>query len=292
MGRPIKEGIAFFCVDVGYWQDDGLTDLCIDCGAIAEAVYFHLLAYIYSNGYFVEFTPERVAKNVLLSMRGESGLSYRDVMAMLDKMAEIGLLDKSLMDRGVFTSKGIQKQYYSSTIRRKERSHEYWLLREAEEAKIDMKLNRRQKPKPNGIIDDINPVQTELLHAETPVNDDGYPQNKNENENENERDKNYKCHKGGYPGQIDYFTSWLLEDGIITERCADIPRFNALFENAAKAYPDLELRLRVFRYVKERMRRNGVKGEDCYPYFAEAFERNLSKMEGYDERIGRAFGED
>ena len=185
MGRPIKEGIAFFCVDVGYWQDDGLTDLCIDCGAIAEAVYFHLLAYIYSNGYFVESTPERVAKNVLLSMRGESGLSYKDVMSMLDKMAGIGLLDKGLMERGVFTSKGIQKQYYSSTIRRKERSHEHWLLGAADEAKIDMRLNRRQKPKPSGVIADINPNQGELLHAETPVYVDDYPQNKNENEKEN-----------------------------------------------------------------------------------------------------------
>lgn len=285
MPRPIKEGIAFFYLDTSFWEDDKITDLVFDCGLIAELVYLHLISIIYRNGYFIESTKERMAKNVLVTFHGEHSLTYRETMRIIDKMADAGLLDKGMLEDGIFTSKGIQKQYYSSTIRRKERDHEYWLLDDEDEAKIDIRINCRQKKEPSGVIVDNNSVQGELLHTETPVNVDNNEQNKNKNKNKNKRDKEDRYDKGLYPGRLDYFTSCLIEDGIITVYDKDIERFNGLFEEAAKAYPDFALRQRVFRYVRDYVKRQKGSIGDVYDYFHAAFSDSLSKMEGYDERM-------
>lgn len=285
MPRPIKEGIAFFYLDTNFWDDDKITDLVFDCGLIAELVYLHLISYIYSNGYFIESTKERMAKKVLTTLNGENNLTYQEVMKMIDKMADAELLDKGMLEDGIFTSRGIQKQYYSSTIRRKEREHEHWLLDDKDEAEIDIRVIGKQKKELNGVIVDNNSLQEELLYTETPVNVDNNRQNKNKKKNKKETDKEDKYNKGLYPGRLNYFTSCLIEDEVISIYHKDIERFNELFDNAERIYTDFSLRQRVFRYVRDYVKKRREPIDDVFNYFYVAFNDNLDKMEGYDERM-------
>ena len=287
MPRPIKEGIAFFYLDTSFWEDDKITDLVFDCGLIAELVYLHLISIIYRNGYFIESTKERMAKNVILTLHGEHSLTYQETIKIIDKMADAELLDKGMLEDGIFTSKGIQKQYYSSTIRRKEREHEHWLLDDKDEAEIDIRVIGRQKKESSGVIVDNNSVQGELLYTETPVNVDNNEQNNNKNKkkNKNEINKENKYNKGLYPGRLNYFTSCLIEDEIITIYNKDIERFNELFDDAERIYSDFSLRQRVFRYVRDYVKKRREPVEDLFNYFYVAFNDNLDKMEGYDERM-------
>ena len=286
MPRPIKEGIAFFYLDTSFWEDDKITDLVFDCGLIAELVYLHLISIIYRNGYFIESTKERMAKNVLVTFHGEHSLTYQETIKIIDKMADAELLDKGMLEDGIFTSKGIQKQYYSSTIRRKEREHDRWLLDDKEEAEIDIRVIGRQKKESSGVIVDNNSVQRELLYTETPVNVDNNEQNNNnKKKNKNEINKENKYNKGLYPGRLNYFTSCLIEDEIISIYHKDIERFNELFDDAERIYPDLILRQRVFRYVRDYVKKRREPVEDLFNYFYVAFNDNLDKMEGYDERM-------
>lgn len=287
MPRPIKEGIAFFYLDIGFWEDDKITDLVFDYGAIAELVYLHLVSIIYESGYFIESTKERMAKKILTTFNGNHDLTYQTVMGMIGKMGESGLLDKGMLDGGVFTSRGIQKQYYSSTIRRKEREREHWLLDDGDEARIDIRLNCRRKKGPSGVIADMNTAETGLSHAETPVNvdDNEHNKNKKENKNKNKTDKEDKYDRGLYPGRLNYFTSCLIEDGIISIYHKDIERFNELFDGAERAYGDFSLRQRVFRYVRDHVKNRKEPVDDLFDYFYAAFNGNLEKMEGYDERM-------
>lgn len=287
MPRPIKDGIAFFYVDIDYWDDDKICDLVFDCGLIAELVYVHLIAIIYKQSYYIEETSkERIAKRILRTLYGDHGLTYQDIIRFIDKMADCGLLDKKLLEQGVFTSRGIQKQYYTSTIRRKEREHKYWLLNDEDEAKIDVRVIGKPKKELNGINVNDNEVEGELLYTETRVNVNNNEQNKNKKKKKKEIDKNDKYDKGNYPGYLHYCTACLIEDKFLTIYDPDIPKFNELFDAVYREYGrDFELFHRCFTYCRDYVNRNKENIDDKFNYFKVAFTNSMEHMEGYDERM-------
>ena len=289
MGRPIKEGIAFFYFDIDFWEDDKIVDLVFDCGLIAELAYVHLISIIYKQGYYIEkTTKERIAKSILRSFYGNHGLTYQDIIKFIDKMADCDLLDKKLMEDGVFTSRGIQKQYYTSTIRRKEREHKYWLLNDEDEAKIDVRVIGKPKKELTGVNDNKNETCDELLYTETMVNVDDNEQNKNKKKNKNKKeiDKKDKYDKGKYPGYLHYCTSCLIEDEFLTIYDSDIPKFNELFDAIYREYGrDFDLFHRCFTYCRDYVNRNKDHIDDKFNYFKVAFSNSMAHMEGYDERM-------
>lgn len=47
MGRMLKEGLAFFPLDVEFYNDDKVVDLTFEMKLIAEVVFVYSLAIIY-----------------------------------------------------------------------------------------------------------------------------------------------------------------------------------------------------------------------------------------------------
>jgi len=106
-----------------------------------------------------------------------------------------------------------------------------------------------------------------------------------------EVDKEDKYDKRNYPGPLEYFTSCLINDKVIDIYNKDIEKFNELFNDVERKYPDLVLRQRVFRYVEDYIKRSRTPIDDLFNYFYVAFTDNLDKMEGYDERMQQWYNE-
>lgn len=293
MGRMLKEGLSFFPLDVEYFDNDKVVDLTFEKKLVSEVVFIHSLAIIYHEGYFIKTTPERFAKKVFISLHGKHTLTIKEVTEIVYLMADIGLLDKGMMEKEVITSKAIQEQYYASTLRRKDRQRVYWLLNDEDEAKVDKRLNCRHKTGSSGISVYKNEVEGDLCEQ----HGDDNRQNKNNNNNDNENDydnknpkdrddKDDKGDKGQWPGKLNYYTSCLIDSKILSAyEPYDIDRFNDLFERSYGENDDKELFNRCFRYTRDYVKRNKDKIADIYAFFERAFTENLSKMEGYDERM-------
>jgi len=293
MGRMLKEGLSFFPLDVEYFDNDKVVDLTFEKKLVSEVVFIHSLAIIYHEGYFIKTTPERFAKKVFVSLHGKHTLTIKEVMEIVYLMADIGLLDKEMMGKEVITSKAIQEQYYASTLRRKDRQRVYWLLNDEDEAKVDKRLNCKHKSGSDGISVYKNGAEPDLCQQ----NGDDNRQNKNNNNNDNKNhnkkdnpkdrdDRADKGDKGQWPGKLNYYTSCLVEAGIVSiYEPLDIDRFNDLFDSSYADNDDKELFNRCFRYTRDYVKRNREKIADIYAFFERAFTDNLSKMEGYDERM-------
>lgn len=215
-------------------------------------------------------------------MHGKSIPTVKEVTEIIFKMVDIGLLDKTLMGQGIITSKVIQKQYYASTIRRKNRERDHWLLSDEDEAKMDMRLIGRQKSELNGISVYKNEVEGELMLHDVDKNE----QNKNKKKKKKETDKQNKYDKGKFPGTLNYYTACLIDSEILSiYEPLLIDKFNELFKSARTAYPDSALFNKCFGYTRDYVKRNKVSIDDIFAFFKCAFTNNLDQMEGYDERM-------
>lgn len=293
MGRMLKEGLSFFPLDVEYFNDDKVVDLTFDKKLISEVVFIHSLALIYHDGYYIKTTPDRFAKKVFMSLHGKTTLTVKEVLEIIYKITEVDLLDKGMMDQGIITSMSIQKQYYFATVRRKERGKEYWLLNDEDEAKMDIRLNGRQKSDLNGISVDKNEVEPEFPQQYDDDNRHNKNKSKNKKKNEKNTDIHDQCDKGDrcrFPGYLNYYTSCLIEAKVLSEfEPEQIDKFNELFESVQRAYSDNELINRCFRHTRDYVKNNKDSIGDVYAFFHSAFTSNLEKMEGYDERMQKFF---
>lgn len=127
MARPPKKGINYYPKDVDYYDDFRIVDLMYEHGTLGQTVYDVILTIIYRNGYYVEIPIEKMVQLVIRTI-GNKWADKESVTSAILYCAEIGLLDKSLLLRGVFTSVGIQRRYNEINARNKIDKSAYWLL--------------------------------------------------------------------------------------------------------------------------------------------------------------------
>ncbi|GIJ96593.1 hypothetical protein CAPN001_11620 [Capnocytophaga stomatis] len=125
MARPNKQGLDYFPLDVGVFEDEKMLAISGEFAVKGEIIVFRLLCEIYRNGYFVEFSE--LLKNKLAKLGGLSGGLVEEVVKQLVKY---GFFDGSLFSEyNILTSKNIQKTYLEATKRRKEIDiSQFWLL--------------------------------------------------------------------------------------------------------------------------------------------------------------------
>lgn len=296
MPRRLKDGLDYFPLDVRFFSDTRIRRLSMEYGPDGPIVYIMFLTMAYSqNGYYIEGTLDRLAYAILYDARfkeQEKDASY--VRKILNLMVELELIDHSMLRNEIITSKGIQKQFLASTQRRKKKEHPHWILTEEEEASVFK--NYASEPEKgeiplNGINVDNNPAQgglmqaeTALMSAETPLMPTEIPKVKVKVKKKVKEDKEDKYDKTAYPGYLSYYTKCLIADRIIDIYDINIDLYNDLFDNACRSY-ERELVRRCFRYTRDYVRRNKESIWDVYSFFRVSFEDNLSKMEGYDERM-------
>ena len=180
MARPPKRGLAYFPMDVDFFQDPKIANLLIQHGPLGVTTYIALLTMIYREGYYINLSVTDAAINVIRQV-GESwyrknGMSAIDLASkIILTCAEIGLLDESLVRQKVMTAVGIQRRYAAATARNKVKINEYRLLDEIGNSTV---LESAPMPR-------VSATETRVFAAETPVSAAEMPQRKENKIKEN-----------------------------------------------------------------------------------------------------------
>ena len=116
-GRPTKQGIDYFPMDVGFFTDVKIGKISRACGSQSTSILICLLCNIYKDeGYYIlwdEDLPFVIADTV--------GVSEGAVKEVLIKSLQVGFFDQELYEKyKILTSSGIQKRFLLATYQRKE----------------------------------------------------------------------------------------------------------------------------------------------------------------------------
>ena len=116
-GRPTKQGIDYFPMDVGFFTDVKIRKISRACGSQSTSILICLLCNIYKDeGYYIlwdEDLPFVIAYTV--------GVSEGAVKEVLIKSLQVGFFDQELYEKyKILTSSGIQKRFLLATYQRKE----------------------------------------------------------------------------------------------------------------------------------------------------------------------------
>lgn len=112
-GRPAKQGLDFFSMDVGFDSDEKIEVLEAEFGPIAIAVVMVLLSRIYERGYYLQWNPR------LAVVQGKRfGI---DMDQFVQSCCKWGLFDIDKFNKyDILTSERIQNFYLFASKRRKE----------------------------------------------------------------------------------------------------------------------------------------------------------------------------
>lgn len=117
MARPIKQGIDYFPVDVGFLQDTKIRKITRACGISAIPILLSLLISIFRDeGYYVGWDDEMsflIADNV--------GVSEGAVIETVNKAVQVDFFNANMFNAyDILTSAGIQRRFFKAVERRKE----------------------------------------------------------------------------------------------------------------------------------------------------------------------------
>jgi hypothetical protein len=106
MARPSKKGLDYFPFDVDFFDDIKVRKLIKRQGGKAVAVYALLLCFIYKNGYYIGGDEE-----LPFIISEKTGYDEVYIQEVIKSCISLGLFDKSLYEKGIITSLGIQIRY-------------------------------------------------------------------------------------------------------------------------------------------------------------------------------------
>ena len=292
MPRIRGDGVHYVPIDSKIFDDVKIRRLTSSFGSDGPDTYIHLLLMIFRENYYLEISLEDLACDLHYEIRfneKEKDINY--VLRILKLMMRLNLIDSDLAEKGVITSKGIQKQFMAITYRRKEKERPYWLLTPEEEEKTckeygscspeSKKIVKCTIDSNNTVIDSNNGLNVAEEGKKTAKGNKG----KGKEKVKGKEDKNDKYDKGNYPGFLDFFTACLIEDKMITIYDPNIPKYNDFFQDIKESYKDMDLILRCFRYCRDYVKRNIKNIDDRFNYFKTALTNSLAQMEGYDDRM-------
>ena len=158
MARPNKQGLDYFPLDVGIFEDEKMLAISGEFSLKGEIIVLRLLCEIYHNGYFVEYS--QLFKNKLAKFSNVSAGLIDEIVRRLVKYAFFdGFLFR---EHNVLTSTHIQQVYLEASKRRKgDIPLQYWLLdtnqNEGENVNVNInRVNVCNNPPPNDINANIN----------------------------------------------------------------------------------------------------------------------------------------
>lgn len=133
-GRPLKQGLDYFSLDVDFFRSAKVKKIIKAFGAKSVSVLICLLTNIYrKDGYFMRWDGDvgcMIADEAGLCI-GPSRTTELMVTDVLSKALSVGFFDAGIFDKyGVLTSEGIQERYFAACERRKkiEIIKEFFLL--------------------------------------------------------------------------------------------------------------------------------------------------------------------
>lgn len=114
MGRPQKQGLDYFPLNVDIDQDDKIAMIEAIHGIEGFGIVIKLLMKIYKEGYFYKWTEK---EQILFSKR--VNVDIKQVNEIIDDCIKWEFFDSNLFEAfKVLTSRGIQKRYFEIVKRR------------------------------------------------------------------------------------------------------------------------------------------------------------------------------
>lgn len=282
MARPFIEGLKYFPFDVDIFDDAKMMDMNLSYGILGEMVYLRLLTFIYKQGYYLEMSVELAAKTLIRSMGNAWVPDMEKIIEVIYMTAEIGLFDKNLLDQGVFTSPGIQKQFILATKRRKiQTNRKHWLLDDKTMVELssfykNLSKNFGNNNPSNG---DNNDSSSEVIVTGTGVNVYKSTQKEKEKKKENKKDKKDKEDKVVFnPPKHHFITERLIQNNYLEEDSIEIGKYNKLFKDAIDAYGYDDV-LVATDYIVSFSKNPKKKIEDNYRFMRKSLLNNLEMFE-------------
>lgn len=128
MAAPVKMGLAYFPFSTALFDDLKLIDIQLKHGPLGEVIYLRLLCMIYENGYFLEADINVVAARIIKSIGSRWVNNKQLVVQVIHSLADAGLIDKDLLEKGVLTSGAIQRRWLEALKRRRVQIEKYDLV--------------------------------------------------------------------------------------------------------------------------------------------------------------------
>ncbi|MEG0157203.1 MAG: DUF4373 domain-containing protein [Anaerovoracaceae bacterium] len=140
MGRPQKEGLNYFSLDVDFFSDSKVKILKARYGSDGIALYLYLLCEVYKRGYYL-----RIDDDFEFIVSDDLNMNSDKVKQVLNFLLERSLFDNTLFQSDkVLTSTGIQKRFQLGIKTRASKNpitiKRFWLLAE-EETETFIKVN-------------------------------------------------------------------------------------------------------------------------------------------------------
>lgn len=115
MARPIKQGLDYFPLDVGFLQDVKIRRIIRACGIQSIPILISLLSNIYRNdGYYLLWDSD-----MPFLIADEVGVSEGAVVETVEKAVQVDFFNANMYKKySVLTSAGIQKRFFDAVTRR------------------------------------------------------------------------------------------------------------------------------------------------------------------------------
>lgn len=116
MARPLKQGLDYYPMDVGFLRDIKVRRIIKSCGASSIAVLIWLLNSCYQDeGYYLRWT-----KDLPFIVAEDTNVTEGHVQEVVKRALQVGFFDERMKDKyEILTSAGIQKRFLAITSRRK-----------------------------------------------------------------------------------------------------------------------------------------------------------------------------
>lgn len=117
MARPTKQGLDYFPLDVGLFEDIKIRRLKKDCGNQAISILIAIFCIAYRDeGYYVEINSD-----VTFLIAETFGVSEDAVEKIVEKAIQVGIFDSGKFNTyKILTSRGIQERYFAAASRKTE----------------------------------------------------------------------------------------------------------------------------------------------------------------------------
>lgn len=117
MAAPIKNVLNYYNWECNAFDNDmALRKLSMKYGPQGETIYRRMLDLIYSNGFYLKIEKDDLIM-ILVNNIGSKWVKESKVVEILMYCTEIGLFDKTLVNKTIWTSYGIQRRYFEIMVK-------------------------------------------------------------------------------------------------------------------------------------------------------------------------------
>lgn len=164
MGRPKKNGLDYFPLDVDIFRDIRVRRLKRKCGDNATLVYIALLTLIYNEGYYLH-----VDDDTAFAISEDVGFNEDEINAIIACSVELGLFSQKMYaDHRILTSAAIQNRYLFIKDNDIERIDRYRLI-SAPKKPVSANVSESKKHNAEGVLDNENGTKKRVFGGKTPV---------------------------------------------------------------------------------------------------------------------------